>query len=327
MSGAQEGQSMEEPRTHSSPRNRAPTPLGEYTDGDAESPRPTREGPVRGTGSDGHRALSHARAIIALLFGPPAQRTFDVRYWTGVVEPALIASPFTLCVNRPGALRRMLLPPSELSIVEAYLSGDVDIEGDLEAAMWVGDAIGARLRSARRVAALLRHLLALPAREPAPDVHSARAARVVAPVGKRHELSRDKAAIQYHYDVGNDFYALWLDERMVYSCAYYHTPSDTLEEAQRAKLDLVCRKLRLRPGERFLDVGCGWGALIMHAAQHYGVTALGITLSEAQASLARQRITAAGVGGPCRGGGPGPRGAPPPQGVEQNARARKCGGV
>jgi cyclopropane-fatty-acyl-phospholipid synthase len=291
---------MEEPRTHSSPRNRAPTPLGQYSDGDAEAPRRSREGSAPAPKSPGDRALSHARAIIAILFGPLGERTFEVRYWTGAVEPALIASPFTLCVNRPGALRRMLLPPSELSIVEAYLSGDVDIEGELEAAMWVGDAIGSRLRSPRRVAALMRHLLALPAREPAPDVHSARAARVVAPVGRRHEQSRDKAAIQYHYDVGNDFYSLWLDERMVYSCAYYHTPADTLEEAQRAKLDLVCRKLRLRPGERFLDVGCGWGALIMHAAQHYGVTAVGITLSEAQASLARQRITAAGLDGTCR---------------------------
>jgi cyclopropane-fatty-acyl-phospholipid synthase len=291
---------MDEPRTHASPRNRAPTPLGQYTDGDAQSPQTSRTRAGRAAKPDADRALPHARAVVALLFGPLAERTFDVRYWTGAVETAPIASLFTLCVNRPGALRRMLLPPSELSIVEAYLSGDVDVEGELEAAMWLGDAIGARLRSGRRVAALMRHLLALPAREPAPDVHSARAARVVAPVGRRHEQSRDRAAIQYHYDVGNDFYALWLDERMVYSCAYYRTPTDTLEEAQRAKLDLVCRKLRLRPGERFLDVGCGWGALIMHAAQHYGVTALGITLSEAQAALARTRIAAAGLDGRCR---------------------------
>src|SRR5205814_2410898 len=119
-------------------------------------------------------------------------------------------------------------------------------------------------------------------------------------VGKRHELSRDKAAIQYHYDVGNDFYALWLDERMVYSCAYYHTPSDTLEEAQRAKLDLVCRKLRLRPGERFLDVGCGWGALIMHAAKNYGVKAIGVTLSSEQAKFAAEEIQKQGLTANCK---------------------------
>jgi cyclopropane-fatty-acyl-phospholipid synthase len=122
----------------------------------------------------------------------------------------------------------------------------------------------------------------------------------VAPAGRPHDQTRDRAAIQYHYDVGNDFYALWLDERMVYSCAYFRSPADTLAEAQRAKLDLVCRKLRLRSGERFLDVGCGWGALIMHAAREYGVHALGITLSDAQADLARKRIAEAGLEDRCR---------------------------
>ena len=101
--------------------------------------------------------------------------------------------------------------------------------------------------------------------------------------------------MRYHYDIGNDFYALWLDQRMVYSCAYFPTAEATLDDAQLAKLDLVCRKLRLRPGERLLDVGCGWGALIMHAARQYGVRALGITLSENQAALARERIAAAGL--------------------------------
>jgi cyclopropane-fatty-acyl-phospholipid synthase len=100
--------------------------------------------------------------------------------------------------------------------------------------------------------------------------------------------------------VGNDFYALWLDGLMVYSCAYYESPSTSLEDAQAAKLDLVCRKLRLRPGERLLDVGCGWGALVIHAADHYGVRALGVTLSEAQASLASERVAVAGLGDRCR---------------------------
>jgi cyclopropane-fatty-acyl-phospholipid synthase len=119
-------------------------------------------------------------------------------------------------------------------------------------------------------------------------------------VGKPHDPSRDRAAIRFHYDVGNDFYALWLDQRMVYSCAYYRADTDSIDEAQRAKLDLICRKLRLRSGQRLLDVGCGWGALIIHAAQHYGVTALGITLSDAQATLARERIAAAGLEDRCR---------------------------
>lgn len=257
--------------------------------------------PPEGDGAEHDEALPHARAAVDALFGAPAERSFDVRYWDGTLERSSVAeAPFTLCVNRRGALRRMLLPPNELSIVEAYLSGDVDIAGNLEAAVMLSDAISARLRSPRAVARLLRHLLALPSREPAPAVRAASAKHVVPRAGRQHEPSRDKAAIQYHYDVGNDFYSLWLDERMVYSCAYFRTPDDSLDEAQRAKLDLVCRKLRLRPGERFLDVGCGWGALIMHATRQYGVTALGITLSEAQAAYARERIREAGLEDRCR---------------------------
>lgn len=251
------------------------------------------------TGRDA--ALDHARQVISLVFGPVACRQFDVRYWDGSVEHgSTTTTRFRLGVNRPGALRRMLLPPSELSIVESYLSGDIDIDGELEAAMGLADEIGARVRSPRVLARLTRHLLALPRRDVADDVRIARSETVVEPVGRRHDPSRDRAAVRFHYDVGNDFYALWLDQRMVYSCAYYRRPTDSIDEAQRAKLDLICRKLRLRPGQRFLDVGCGWGALIMHAAQHYGVTALGITLSDAQATLARERIAAAGLERRCR---------------------------
>jgi cyclopropane-fatty-acyl-phospholipid synthase len=263
------------------------------------APAPHVEPPPRGE-AEHDESLQHARAAVATLFGPPSERSFDVRYWDGTVEHAPEGVAFTLCVNRRGALRRMLLPPSELSIVEAYLSGDVDIDGSLEAAVSLSDAISARMRSPRALAQLLRHLLALPSRERAPEVRAASAKHVVPQAGRPHDPSRDKAAIQYHYDVGNDFYSLWLDRRMVYSCAYFRTPEDSLDEAQRAKLDLVCRKLRLRPGERFLDVGCGWGALIMHATRQYGVTALGITLSEAQAAYARARIREAGLQDRCR---------------------------
>ena len=277
--------------SRSARQNRAP--LGTYTE--PASP------PTAG-GGDSDPALRHARAVIDALFGSAPGRPLDVRYWDGSEEHGAESAKYALCINRPGALRRMLLRPSELSIVEAYISGDVDIDGDLEAAVDLGDAIGARLHSPRTLARILRHLLALPAREPSPrdDVHAARAEHVVASAGKPHEQSRDRAAIRYHYDVGNDFYALWLDERMVYSCAYFRAPTDTLDDAQRAKLDLVCRKLRLRRGDRLLDVGCGWGALIMHAAREYGATALGITLSDAQATLARERIAAAGLGDRCR---------------------------
>ena len=247
-----------------------------------------------GNGADG--ALEHSREVLAELFGPPGERDFAVRYWNGTVEPGRRSpAPFTFRLERPGALRRMLLPPNELSIIEGYLSGDVDIDGQVEDAATLGDAINRRVRSAGRLASIVRHVLALPKSDPIDGVRAARAEHSVERVGGQHEKARDRAAVRYHYDVGNDFYALWLDERMVYSCAYFKSADVSLDGAQLAKLDLVCRKLRLRPGERFLDVGCGWGALVIHAAQCYGVEALGITLSENQAQLARERVAAAGL--------------------------------
>jgi len=118
--------------------------------------------------------------------------------------------------------------------------------------------------------------------------------------GRRHSTTRDRRAVTYHYDVPGEFYALWLDERMVYSCAYFATPDEDLDAAQERKLDYICRKLRLRRGEKVLDIGCGWGGLIIHAACRYGVEALGITLSEPQAELANERIRRAGLEGRCR---------------------------
>ncbi len=253
---------------------------------------------------DNAAALAHAKAICALIFGDAGSRAFAIRYWDGVTEPAVSEpTPFTFVVARAGGLRRMLLPPNELSIIEALLSGDVDLEGDVEQAMWMGDGINTRLKSPATLVSLVRHLVALPREEPGADVRVLRAEHTVGRVGALHVPDRDREAIRYHYDVGNDFYSLWLDPRMVYSCAYFAdgtNPEAELEDAQLAKLDIICRKLRLRPGDRMLDVGCGWGALIMHATRHYGVTALGITLSAAQAGLARERIAAEGLGDRCR---------------------------
>ena len=193
----------------------------------------------------------------------------------------------------------MLFPPTELSIVEAVIRGDVDISGSVEAAAGLSEVIGHRIKSRKSMANLARLILALPhdRKDELDNQFSARA------IGRQHDPERDAAAIQFHYDVGNDFYKLWLDQRMVYSCAYFQdwsdVSTDTLDAAQEAKLDLVCRKLRLHEGERFLDIGCGWGALIMHAAEHYGVTATGITLSKAQETLARERIARAGLSDRC----------------------------
>jgi cyclopropane-fatty-acyl-phospholipid synthase len=118
--------------------------------------------------------------------------------------------------------------------------------------------------------------------------------------GKRHSIERDRQAVTYHYDVSNDFYALFLDKNLIYSCAYFQTPEEALDIAQERKLDYICRKLRLRPGQRLLDIGCGWGGLVIHAAKYYGVDATGITLSQPQADLANERIATAGLSDRCR---------------------------
>jgi cyclopropane-fatty-acyl-phospholipid synthase len=246
------------------------------------------------------KAASRCRAVLTAIFGEPRERSFDVRFWDGTVDRGANPNPpFTLVLNRPAALRRMLLPPNELSIVESYISGDVDIVGSMEAASGLAEAIGGRLRSPVAIAKLVKMVVALPG-QAEDDLADTRFPEHARKLGPRHTPVRDRAAIQFHYDVGNDFYRLWLDERMVYSCAYFRSPDFTLDQAQEAKLDLICRKLRLKPGERLLDIGCGWGGLIMHAAKHYGIDATGITLSENQATLAKERIEAAGLGNRCR---------------------------
>lgn len=245
------------------------------------------------------RWLEMSRQAAALIFGPESERHFAIRYWTGLEErPATSLPNFTLVLTHPAALRRMLLPPSELALGEAFVRGDFDVEGDFERAASLGRVIGERLKSPRRLARLLWLLLQLPAvPSPARDLrrHHASARHL----GRRHARGRDAESVRYHYDVGNEFYELWLDREMVYSCAYFRHEAESLDEAQRAKLDLICRKLRLLPGERLLDVGCGWGGLIRYAARHYGVHALGITLSPAQASYARERIAAEGLSDRC----------------------------
>lgn len=245
------------------------------------------------------RALEAARLVLDDAFGPVPARRFAVRFWDGTLDEPVEAPRFTIVLESPGALRRMLLPPSELSLSESYIFGDVDVEGDLEAAADLGDIAAARLRSPRALFRLARHVLALPKddrHEPGDSVM--RASSHLA--GRRHSKMRDRDAVRFHYNVGNAFYSLWLDTRMVYSCGYFARADDDLDSAQESKLELICRKLRLSPGERLLDIGCGWGGLIMHAARRYGVFALGITLSEAQAELARERIAASGLSDRCR---------------------------
>ncbi len=242
--------------------------------------------------------LERARRVLAELFGPVQQRDFAIRFWEGSLDaPAEVEPRFTLVLRSPWALRRMFLPPSELRMGEAFVRGDFDIEGDLEAAATLPGLVRARIARPGALSRLVLQLLALPADPPRASLP--RRAVGIARLAPPHSRARDRAAVRSHYELGNDFYALWLDQRMVYSCAYFETGDEDLDAAQEAKLEHLCRKLRLTPGDRLLDIGCGWGGLVCYAAERFGVHVLGVTLSPAQAALANERIIAAGLAGRC----------------------------
>ena len=219
-----------------------------------------------------------------------------VRLWNGKPWPDERPRPATIVLKHPGALRRMFLPGSEIGLAEAYMYDDFDLEGDIEAAFDIADFLLTRVRDWRTKVRLASALLALPGGEG--STLRAAASRLLPDLrGRRHSRERDRRSVTFHYDVSNNFYRLWLDSRMVYSCAYFQSPDDGLDAAQECKLDYICRKLRLRPGQRLLDIGCGWGGLILYAARHYGVHALGISLSEPQVEWARACIAKAGLEG------------------------------
>ena len=189
----------------------------------------------------------------------------------------------------------MILGRDRLRLAEAYFRGDLDIEGDFFAALGLKDHLNnIRLRLRDRLITVLGAARLGSATDASPS-RTVQCASLHGQTVTAHSKTENRAAIEFHYDVSNEFYALWLDDAMVYSCAYFEHPDDTLEQAQWAKLDHICRKLRLAPGDRFLDIGCGWGALAIHAARNYGVQAHGITLSQRQLELARQRVAQAGL--------------------------------
>lgn len=250
----------------------------------------------------GDRLLERSRRIVHEVFGPVGERPFAVRYWDRVTESGPPdASPCVLHLRHAGALRRMLWPPSELALAEAFVRGDFDLEGNIEMAIGVVPLLPNRIWNPVRLGRLAGLVAMLPRPAPGDERGNDARADARAPVrtGRRHDPARDASVTRFHYEVGNEFYALWLDERMVYSCGLFARGTESIEEAQVAKLDLVCRKLRLSPGERFLDVGCGWGALVCHAARRYGVNALGVTVSPTQASWAREQIGRAGLADRC----------------------------
>jgi cyclopropane-fatty-acyl-phospholipid synthase len=251
------------------------------------------------------RATAPARAAsdVATLLTPVAEQFFGgelpvrLRAWDG--SEAGPANGPTLVLRSRQALRRLLWHPGELGLAQAYVTGELDVEGDITdglRAVWQAardrDLPGARLAAAGWLAAAAAAVrLGIPGpRPPAPAAQ----ARVT---GRLHSKSRDQAVISHHYDVPPAFYELILDPQMAYSCAMWLSddPGYTLADAQRDKLDVVCQKLELGPGRRLLDVGCGWGSLSIHAAQSYGTQVTAVTLAAEQAAYVRGRAARLGL--------------------------------
>ncbi len=181
------------------------------------------------------------------------------------------AAPSVTITLRSSRLLRMLFRGDFARLGDAYVAGDLAVEGPVEDILHAGIVLAERVGKSSAVKRLSRLGRLVP---------------------RRHSRRQDAADVSYHYDVGNDFYRLWLDENLIYSCAYFVNGTEDIDTAQRQKLDHICRKLMLKPGERLLDLGCGWGGLLRLAARHYGVSGVGITLSQPQYAFARQSLAA-----------------------------------
>lgn len=221
----------------------------------------------------------------------------SLRLWNNILHaPGDQLPSFTLVLRDPAILRRLILERSPLLLADAYFRGVIDFEGDLYSALSLKTHFERLSLTWRDKLALLRDAWRLPAMtDPNLKPGDTLASRIARRFSHRHSKDSDRAAIQFHYDVSNEFYRLWLDAERVYSCAYFTSLGESLDQAQRNKLEHICRKLRLQPGERLLDIGCGWGALVCWAARHHGVRAHGITLSQQQFEYAQQRIKADGL--------------------------------
>jgi cyclopropane-fatty-acyl-phospholipid synthase len=219
------------------------------------------------------------------------ERPFRVDLWDGTSLSSTDGDGGpTFTVRSPRAFAHALRAPGQLGLGRAYVAGEIEVD-DVDAALdlldrWRPPALDARTRVRLAGAAARAMGLVVPPRAPRSELR---------PRGRRHSRARDLRAVRHHYDVSNEFFSLFLDASMTYSCAIFSRGATTLEEAQRAKLELVCTKLALRPGERVLDVGCGWGSFVLHAAREHGVRITGVTLSEPQAARARERAAAEGL--------------------------------
>lgn len=233
-------------------------------------------------------AEASSQALREKIEGALPDRPFALRFWDGGVVEATREGP-TLTLVSPRAIGHILKAPGELGIGRAYVTGEIEVD-DLDAVM----ALLGRW-DPPPLSLLTKAGLVLAARRLAGGERPEPPAAELQPGRRTHSKERDAEAVRHHYDVSNEFFALFLDETMTYSCALWEEGTETLEDAQHAKLDLICRKLELEPDQRMLDIGCGWGSLGLHAAREHNVRVLGITLSPPQAELANQRARDEGL--------------------------------
>ena len=250
----------------------------------AGSNRPGGDSPGRGDTTGPTAALREALASAL------PERPFRLELWDGTALESTNGGGPTFRLATPEALGHVLRSPGQLGLGRAYVSGGIDVDDIDEAlvliARWSPPPIDTRTKKDIALAAIKAGALRKVPKVPEMELR---------PKGKRHSILRDKRAVTHHYNLSNEYFSLFLDESMTYSCGIFSRGATTLEEAQFAKRDLVCTKLALKQGDRVLDVGCGWGSFAIHAATEYGAHVTGITLSEPQAQLARERAQAAGV--------------------------------
>lgn len=222
---------------------------------------------------------SQRESLLDSLFEGYAGAAFEIRLWDGWRWFSLSGEKAvcTIVIESPQVLAALISEPNEITLGEAFIQGHLDVEGDIFSVFSIAEYIFSRPRSLRQKV-----------------LETASAARFGLARwfqhGSEHSMKRDRASISYHYDQPVAFFEPWLGQSLAYSCAYFRSAEDTLDRAQQQKLDIICRKLRLQPRERFLDIGCGWGSLVMHAAGNYHVHAQGITISREQEQVARRRI-------------------------------------
>jgi len=199
-------------------------------------------------------------------------------------------SNYVLVFRNANAVKSLVFGNDPLRFAEAYFRNDIDVEGDFFAALSLKDHLKAlRISLLEKIQSLITACLLFISNRKILIFHND-SATLEADVVKHHSKLENKEAVSFHYDVSNEFYALWLDKNMIYSCGYFNSPTTHLDQAQIDKLDHICKKLTLKPNEKFLDIGCGWGGLVIHAAKHYGVISHGITLSQRQFEFAKSRI-------------------------------------